>query len=380
MESKDEQEHEIEFIKKAPPVKNFFSTGCTLLDLAIANTLPGGFPAGRVTQIYGGESSAKSVLLAEAFGSAQRQKGRAKLIDREGTWDEARAFELHGVNCDNPELWDKPDQVCETIEELFDVHIAAETKKSDTTKGPCCMGVDSLTGLPSKTELSEEMGTATFGTSRAKALSLGFRKHLGDMVDTELGLIIIDQTRDNVGVTFGDKDAISGGKAVKFYSSVRLKLSHIDRIKNSAEKIVGIKVGFFTRKNKIGPPFREGTFRLLFDYGIDDIGSSLEWLHENDPDLWEDCKKVWPSEYKDKKEDPKKEAKSRVRKSATKETKKQAPYAVPALKVKARGLNQLCEKIEDENLEAALIKEVERVWRIVYAPLERKKRVRIGDN
>ena len=285
MVKKNEEEEAVELIKRAPPVTHYLSTGCTLLDLAIADHLPGGFACGRITQIYGGESSAKSVLVAEALGSAQRQGGKGFLREREGTWDFQRAEDLHDVRTDKDGAWSY--DTMGTIEELFETHIKAAVDEVAKVEKPCCMAVDSLTALPSAVELDEKMGTASYGTSRAKMLSLGFRKYLGGITRSKLALLFVDQTRDNVGVTFGDKDAISGGRALKFYASTRIRLSHTERIVNSSEKVIGVKIGFFIKKNKVAPPFREGQFRILFDYGIDDIGSSIDWLHDNDPSLEE---------------------------------------------------------------------------------------------
>lgn len=332
--------------KDLGPVKAWLSTGCTLLDLAIADRLPGGFPAGRISHVYGDESTGKTVLGSEALGSAQRQGGLASLDDVEGVWDVDRAEELHDVHIDDPEKWDE--STSESIEDMFDNKLQDVIKKCVNIEGPCCRVEDSLSALSSKAEMDSKMTDGTYGTSRAKQLSAGFRKYIGPLNDSGLALIFIDQTRENVGVTWGDSVTTSGGKALRFYASVRVFLSYIERIKNTREKVVGVKLGFFTKKNKVAPPFREGTFRILFDYGIDDIGTSVEWLHENDPEL---CK----------------------------QPKKSRPWEISKLKLKGRGLNALAAKVEDENLEKELVAEVERVWRLVYAPIERKKRVRFSN-
>ena len=333
------------FLKNLGPVKAYLSTGCTLLDLAIADKLPGGFPAGRIAQIYGEESTGKTVLGAEVLGSAQRQGGLASIDDVECVWDLDRAEKLHGVCIDDPAKWDY--SVSTSIEDMFDNKIKDLIKRCNGIQGPCCRVEDSLSALPSEVELAANLTDPTYGGTRAKQLSTAFRKYIEPLNDAGLGVVFIDQTRDNVGVTFGEKKTTSGGNALKFYASVRVRLSHMQRIKNSKEKTIGVKLGFFTKKNKVAAPFREGSFRVLFDYGIDDIGSSVEWLHENDPEL-------------------------------IKEGKKRAPWEIKNLKLKpARGLNALAKKIEDQNLEQELAAEVERVWRIVYAPLVRKKRVRL---
>jgi recombination protein RecA len=324
------------------PVRNFLSTGCTLLDLAIANRLPGGFPAGRISQIYGDESTAKSVLAAEVIGSAQRQGGLGSMNDTEGTFDEQRAAELHDVKQYSPSLWQLT-QNTKSIEELFDDYFKKLIDKVKDLEKPSCSVVDTLSALPSKKELEGDLDAASYGTSRALKLSSGFRKYINDFNSVNLGVIFIDQVRDNVGVTFGDTKTTSGGRAVKFYSSVRVALSHEERLKNSKEKVVGVKLGFFVKKNKIAPPFREGSFRVLFDYGIDDVASSIEWLHANDP------------------------------------ASKKEKWEIPVLKLVSNGLNGMCKKVEEQNLEKELVQEVQRVWDIVYAPIERKKRVRIGN-
>jgi len=324
------------------PVRNYLSSGCTLLDLAIANRLPGGFPAGRISQIYGDESTAKSVLAAEALGSAQRQGGFASMNDTEGTWDEQRATDLHDVKQANEKIWNYTADT-RSIEDLFDVYFKNLIEKIKDVEAPSCAVVDTLSALPSMAELAGELSKGSYGTSRPLKLSMAFRKYINDFNRTNLGVVFIDQTRDNVGVTFGDTKTTSGGRAVKFYASVRVVLSYEEKIKNSKEKVVGVKLGFFIKKNKIAPPFREGTFRVLFDYGIDDVGSSLEWLHHNDP------------------------------------AGKKEKWEVSVLKIASNGLNGLAKKVEEGNLEKDLAKEVQRIWNIVYAPSDRKKRVRIGN-
>jgi len=283
------------------------------------------------------------------LGSAQRQGGRASLNDSEGTWDLERSKLINDVHVENPKNWSYASS--ETIEDLFDEYIAEEIKACLALNAPSCGVIDTLSAIPSKAEKETDLAKPSMGQSRPKQLSVAFRKYIDAINNVNLALVFLDQTRDNVGVTFGDALTTSGGKALRFYASVRVILSYVERIKNTAEKAVGVKLGFFVKKNKIAPPFREGSFRILFDYGIDDIASNLEWLHLNDPEQI----KVPP---------------------------KDRPWtltwgSLPDVKeIKARGLNGLIEKVEKEGLEQILINEVERVWRIVYAPPERKPRER----
>jgi recombination protein RecA len=355
-----------DFLKKEAAVAHFLSTGCTLLDLAIADRLPGGIPAGRITQIYGDESTAKTVIGAEAAGSAQRQGGACSVKDVEGTWDAPRMNMIHGIIYDKQWEYSRPT----SIENLFDDHLTKAVDFSAKHRGkPSACLVDSLSALGSEAELKAKMTDATMGTSRAKQLSLAFRKHLSILIDTLMGTIFIDQTRTNVGVSFGEQSTVSGGSALKFYASVRIKLTHLERLTNSHGRIVGIKVGFFIRKNKVAAPFREGHFRLLFDYGIDDVSTNLEWLHECDPE-----------QTAPKKDEPKASTvgmsarEKEVAKEAAKEAKKRRAWVFKDLK--GQGLDDLARKVEDAGREKELRDEVERVWRVVYSPLERKPRVR----
>lgn len=326
---------------KLAPVANYLSTGCSLLDLAIADRLPGGFATGRISQIYGDESTAKSVLVSEPLGSAQRKGGVAIMDDVEATYDLSRAH-LFGVNTGDPNAWQYLSS--ETIEELFDTHIVAAIERAKVTNGPCAMAVDSLSALASRAEQDQVLTDGTYGTSRAKQLSAGFRKYVGPISTSGLALIFVDQTRTKLGVTFGDKTTTSGGKALRFYASTRVMLSMEGKIKNSHDKVIGVKIGFVVKKNKLAPPFREGMFRLLFDYGIDDVATSLEWLHDNDP--------------------------------AQLEKTSHRPWVFGDLK--ARSLSLLTQAVEDAGMESMVVSELERVWRIVYAPVDRKPRVRLN--
>jgi len=370
--AEEDETQPADILKRLPPVSHYLSSGCTLLDLALADRLPGGFPAGRICQIYGNESTGKSVLVQEAIGSAQRQKGFGSLNDAEGTFDFDRGATLHGMNVKGETFWDYPDPASESIEDLFDNYVPKTIKKCEKIKGPRCAVIDSLSSICSDAELDSKLTDSTYGTSRAKQLSLAFRKCRTDISNANLAMLFVDQTRHNVG-GYGDNLVASGGEALKFYASTRLKLSPGAKILNSLERVIGVELKFLVRKNKIAPPFREGIIRILFDYGIDDISTSLNWLHENDPELPELAKQK-------KEEEEKKSGKAATKKRERKsETKTRIPWSVPRLELTGRTLNALAEKVEEQNLEEELAKEVERVWRIVYAPIERKKRVRFGN-
>jgi len=328
---------DIERVNEIQPPTAFLSTGCTILDLAIANQLPGGFAVGRVSHIYGPESTAKSVIAQEPLGDAQRRGGEAWFEDVEWTLDGDRS-PLFGLDTNSSTFhYEHP----ETIGELFDKMINTALKERTTDSPPGAMAIDSLSALPSEIEIKEDVEKSGYGTTRARQLSKAFRKYLWKLSQANMALLFIDQTRDDI-VGFG-KYTVSGGKALRFYSSTRLLLEHALRLKNKNERVIGVKIRFSVEKNKIAPPFRQGTFRLLFDYGIDDIGTNLEWLKEN-----------YPTEDK---------------------VKKGAWYPFGEKKL-GPGLNKACKTIEDNNLEEELRQEVYRVWKEVYRTAERKTKQR----
>jgi len=298
----------------------------------MANQLPGGFPCGRISHIYGPESSAKTVLMAEPLGSALRQGGRAICIDAECTFDFVRAGSVYGVDVDKLE-YISPEDANLTIEYLFDN--CFQTVEDEAAGEPICVGVDSLSAIPSGVEMAETLSEKSYGMSRAKSLSKGFRTHIWKLNQKNISLIFVDQTRQNVGVTFGKKYTFSGGEALKFYASTRIMVNKTGEIKNKNKLVVGITVGFKVEKNKVAPPGRSGKFRLLFDYGIDDIGTNLQWLKEMSGD---------------------------------------SSYIVDGKK--NRSLDDAIKQVESNNLEKVIEAQVYKVWQEVYAVPERKERIR----
>ena len=265
-------------IKDLAPVEAYLSTGCIILDLAIADRLPGGFGVGRISHVYGEESSAKTVLALEPLGSAQRQGGEAFFVDAEMTMDGERAKNLFGVDISELNYISTGNTENLTVEWLFDTLIPECEKRAKENKRPIAISIDSLSAIPSKNEMEETIDKATYGTSRAKSLSKGFRKHIWELAKTGTTMIFIDQARIDLNTLFTKRLTFSGGQALKFYASTRVIVKHQDDIKDKNENIIGIRVHFKVEKNKIAVPLRSGTFRLLFDYGIDYIGTSIEWL------------------------------------------------------------------------------------------------------
>lgn len=322
-------------VQELPVSKGWLSTGCTLLDLAITNRLPGGIARGRITRIYGGESTGKSIMAATLLGSAQRHKMIGFYGDIENTFDPVFA-KLYGLNPDDKDTFRL--KYPRTIEELFDTTVKDIVELKD--KRPKLFATDSVTALPSKVEVETKMEDATYGGTRAKQIGLGLRKYIRPIAEKDVTLVLIDQTRDNIS-KYGPREITSGGRAIKFYASTGIYLQHDDKVENSSGKVIGIWVKFQITKNKVSIPFREGRFKILFDYGIDDVESNLYFL---------------------KKEQLGSDTEARKKGTLVKfdGDEKKIPTMIRC--------------VEDNNLERLLEDEVVRVWDKIHATEKRKQR------
>lgn len=332
-------------MKNLPAISEWCSTGCTILDLAIANRFPGGIPVGRIVQCYGGTSTCKTVLATTVCGYIQRVKRKAYYADVEHTLDPAFA-EIYGLDCNDEKTFEQGYPI--TLEELFDEYIADILIKKKATKKdakpelntkPKLIVVDSVTALPAEVETKDAMKDGTYGTMRAKQMSKGLRKYCFALAESNTTLFLVDQTRDNIGSPWGG-EVTSGGRALEFFSSVRIYLKMDTKIVNAANKIIGNWIKFRIEKNKVGPPLREGRFRILYDYGLDDIATNLYFLSEYQNGPQEAKKKTAMIKYLDQK--------SKLSTGIT--------------------------YIENNNLEEELQKEVWEVWQEAYKTDERKSR------
>ena len=261
--------------KAASAVKDWISTGSTLLDLAVSNKKNGGIASGRVTELTGLEATGKSLIGAHILASTQKMKGIAVYIDTESAVS-IDFLKIIGIDI-NKLIYinlDTVEDIYQTIEDLI-----IKIRESDKNKLVTIL-VDSMSAASTKVEMEAEYDKDGWATSKAIINSKAMRKITNMLARERISLILTNQLRTRLGVQFGEKYTTSGGLAIGFHASTRIKLTKATKIKDKNKEIIGLFIRAEIKKSRFGPSYRKVEFPLYFSSGIDDESSWLQYLKD----------------------------------------------------------------------------------------------------
>ena len=258
-------------------IKDFISTGSSMLDLAISNREDGGIAVGRITEINGLESSGKSLLASHILAETQKKGGIAVYMDTETSV--SRDF-LEAIGVDVSKLlylhFECVEDIFEAIEDII-----TKVRESDKDRLVTIL-VDSLAATSTKVEIEADFEKDGYATTKAIVISKALRKITQMIGRQRVALVFTNQLRQKLGVMFGDPWTTSGGKALPFHASTRVRLKNMGQIKDSKKKnILGMKCRAQIIKNRLGPPLRHADYDMYFDSGIDNYGGWLNVMKEH---------------------------------------------------------------------------------------------------
>ncbi len=257
-------------------IKDFISTGSSMLDLAISNKPDGGIAVGRITEINGLESSGKSLLGAHILAETQKKGGVAVYIDTETSVSQ-EFMQVIGIDM-NKMLY----LHLETVEDIFEAieEIVTKVRESDKDRLVTIL-VDSLAAATTKVEMESDFDKDGWATAKAIVISKAMRKITQMIGRQKVALVFTNQLRQKLGVMFGDPWTTSGGKALPFHASTRIRLKNMGQIKDTGKNVLGMKCRAQIVKNRLGPPLRHADYDMYFDRGIDNYGAWLTVLKEH---------------------------------------------------------------------------------------------------
>ena len=266
---------EANYFASPKPGIRFIKSGCTRLDLVLG----GGYALGRVVNIVGDKAVGKTLLAIEAASNFIRDypKGRVWYCEAEAAFDESYAEAL-GMPVKRVKF-----RRFDTIEDVGEDLVKCIQWSKDHNGAPGLYIVDSLDALGDRKAKARAFGEQGWHLEKPKLMSELFKTFIQDLEESGICLIFISQVRDKIGVTFGDKHSRSGGKALDFYASQIMYLSHLNQVSRTIKgqkRVVGVRVKAKNKKNKVGLALRDCEFIIQFGYGIDNVRANLEWLTE----------------------------------------------------------------------------------------------------